>query len=181
MEQPKKNSVSKLMIILFLSLSIYEIVITFEYIFMVTKKNNFENNICIFTVINSILNIIVGVYIYNSYIKKDSKYLDLITLFKLIFNIWTIKLYMNITKCGIFKIIILIEFIIFSIGCTLFIIFFLLLFLIFSGYHLTRQPQNTHRVIINIPQTAVFINNCELVTAHVPEAYQVNISIGTRI
>jgi hypothetical protein len=88
---------------------------------------------------------------------------------------------MNITKCGIFKTLILIEFIIFSIGCTLFIIFFLLLFLIISGYNLTRQRQNTNRVIINIPQTAVFINNCELVNARVPEAYQVNISIGTRI
>jgi hypothetical protein len=181
MEQHKNNIVSKFMIILFLSLSIYEIVITFLYIFIV-KKNNFENNICIFTVINSFLNIIIGVYIYNYYIKKkDSKYLDYITLFKFVFNIWTINLYMNITKCGIFKIIILIEFIIFSISCTLLILFSLLLSLIFSGYRLTRQTQNTPQIIINIPQTAVFINNCELVNAQIPEAYQVNISIGTRI
>jgi len=180
MRQPN-NTVPKIMIILFLILSIYEIVITFLYIFMINKKNNFENEVCIFTIIKAFLNLIFCVYIYNSYIINNEFKYDILKLFVFIFNSWSVVLYIKINNCGIFKTAVVIEFIIYSICCTLLILFSLLLIIIFFGYKLSSHNYKSPPVIISIPQIACPINNDQLMNINVPEAYQVNISIGTSI
>jgi hypothetical protein len=102
MEQPKKKLIPIIIIITFLLLSIYEIIISCEYIFMVNNKNNFQNNILTFIILRYILNILFCIYLYKIYIKKINEYKlgDIIFYpIVLIFNVFTINFFININNC----------------------------------------------------------------------------------
>ena len=131
MEQNNKKIILPKIIITFFSfLSIYEIIISSEYIFMRKNKNSFQNNILTFIIIRCILNILICKYIYNNEIQnininiKKYKLYDIILYSMIyIYNIFTINFYININDCGIFKIAIIIEFVIFCIISTIISLF----------------------------------------------------------
>jgi hypothetical protein len=186
MEETKHKIVPKIIITTFLLLSIYEIIISLEYIFMVKNKNNFQNNILTFVIIRYFINILLCVYIYKIYIQKINEYkLGDIIFYPvvLIFNIFTINFFININNCGVFKIVIFIEFVLFTtISALILLILCLISFLYSIDMEIVfERPDNIAHIINNIPQTAAPVNNIALVNVQIPEAQPVNISIGTRI
>lgn len=184
--ESNNNSIPKILITLFLSLSIYELIIILKYINIVNDKNNFENNVLSFVTIRCSLNILFCIYIYYFYIlnNKGNKLYDTCKCIIFMFNGFILHFYDNINKCGIFKIIILIEFFIFMMWCVLIASLFILVCLVILLYKMDESHHNRtniSQVIINIPQIAVPDNNIELVNIQIPEAREINISIGTRI
>jgi len=83
----------------------------------------------------------------------------------------------------VFKIVIIIEFIIFTtISALILLILCFILFLYLIDMEIVfEKPDNVGHLIINIPQTATSVNNIIINNNQIPEAQPVNISIGTRI
>jgi hypothetical protein len=143
MEESKLKIVPTIIIITFLLLSIYEIITSCEYIFMVKNKNNFQNNILTFIILRYILNILFCIYLYKIYIKKINEYkLGDIIFYPvvLIFNVFTINFFININNCGVFKIVIFIEFVLFTtISALILLILCFMLFLYLIDMEIDRK------------------------------------------
>lgn len=173
--------IPKLIILSLLSLILYELIIIFEYIITVKNKTTFQTNVLIFVIIKYFINILFVIYINRIYIKKmkEYKYYNFVKVTIFIFNTWIINLYSNFRKCGIFRPVIVIEFMLYSILC------FVILLSVFNTLRVQPQqnkPQNNNtEVIIDIPQLALPANNIEITNTQLPEAYQINISINNRL
>ena len=125
--------------------------------------------------------------IYYIFVKKNKDFIFIIFML-LIFNIMTVEFYVKINDCGIFKTVILIEFIIFSSICSILVLLNIFTILSFYGYKIYYKIYynfNNHisssNIIINIPQYAVPANETQFRNVQVLEASQVNITIGTKI
>lgn len=172
--------IPKFIILSLSSLILYELILIFEYLINVKDKTKFENTVLIFIIIKYFINISFLIYINRIYIKKmkENKYYNFLLLGAFIFNIWIIHIFIHFKKCGIFRTVVVIEFILFSLLC------FIILLIFFNtlriGVENTPQTNNAETIIV-IPQIALPANNIEITNIQLPEAYQVNISINNRL
>jgi hypothetical protein len=174
------ESIPKFIILSFSSLILYELIIIFQYIINVKEKTKFENTVLIFIIIKYFINILFLIYINRIYIKKmkEYNYYNFIKLSAFIFNIWIIHIFIHFRKCGIFRPVIFIEFILFSLLC------FIILLTFFNTLRIGSEnihQSNNDDVIIVIPQIALPANNIEATNIQLPQARQLNININNRL
>lgn len=152
----------------------------FAYKNQIYIDNVYEYNAYIFTIIKSLLNIFFGMYILiiYKYPKKDlcnNRSLECVILIFGI-NIWSVIMYQNLKLYSLFEPVIILEFLIFCMIWPGMILFLSGTGLILCCYYTCNDDDNLPEIVIDIPQTAVPINNI-IITNHneIPNAIPVNI------
>jgi hypothetical protein len=147
---------------LFFAIGIWEMVFLFMY--QNINKDKYEYSAYIYTITKSIINILYSIFIWSIIYKKYNKKIGILVILIFFINdIWLIKLFCNLKYYGIFKQIIILEFIILYIQSV--IIMISLIYFVIKMYFCTKPKQLTSEIvllnnnvpcaIITIPQTAI--------------------------